>query len=143
MGKYLEIGVLTNAGVKPELHPVDKISTKLTGKSMDKQPERDEKNEDVLGLERNNVFDEPGTDAADLIGGIANNTDAQLVNGVIDAPNGFPRIHESKDNKNDGSMELPSLQLSLKRLRSTGEGGNAMPDDHNILRRSNQSAFSR
>jgi len=110
---------------------------------MDKQSKRGEKNEDVLEFGSNNVFDETGTEAADLIGGIANNTDAQLVNRVTDTPNGFSRIPESKDKNNDCSMELPSLQLSLKRIRSTGEGGNAMPDDHHILRRSDQSAFSR
>lgn len=143
MGKDLEIGVPWNLDVHPESQPAEIKSTKQMGKNMDKQPECHKKNEDVLGLESSNAFDEPGIEAADLIGGIVNNIDTQLVNGVTDSPNGFSRISESKDKKIDGSKDLPSLQLSLKRLRSTGEGGNATHDDRYILRRSDQSAFSR
>lgn len=130
MGKDLDIGVPKNSGVHPEQHPMGK------GNLL----ESDKKNEDVMGIETSNPYDEPGMEAADLISGIANNTDAQLVDAVTDCPAGFSRIPESKD---DASMEFPSLQLSLKRLRPVSEGENANQEDRNILRRSDQSAFSR
>ncbi|XP_020271482.1 two-component response regulator-like PRR73 [Asparagus officinalis] len=133
MGKHLEIGVPRNPDVPPESHPIENMMSKST----EKQPES-EKNKDLLGLESSNPFDDLGTEAADLVAGIAKNTDAQLVTGDTAS-----RPSESKDKKNADTMELPSLQLSLKRLRSTGEGNNAAHDDRNTLRRSDQSAFSR
>ncbi|KAJ6801304.1 two-component response regulator-like PRR73 [Iris pallida] len=143
MGKDLEIGVPRN----PEIHDgssylTEKAPTKLPGTSIVNQPEIGEKNEDVLELQGSNTFDEPSTKAADLIGGIANNTDTQILSNIHESPKGFSRISECKEKNNDGS-ELPSLQLSLKRLRSIGEVRDAAQVDRNVLRRSVQSAFSK
>ncbi|KAK1257195.1 Two-component response regulator-like PRR73 [Acorus gramineus] len=44
---------------------------------------------------------------------------------------------------NEDAKELPSLELSLKRLRSFGESATDAPDDRNVLKRSDLSAFSR
>ncbi|KAG1339159.1 putative Two-component response regulator-like PRR73 [Cocos nucifera] len=143
MGKDLEIGVARNPDAQHESYPTEQVSTKLTGTSMDKLPESDPKNEGILGLDDNNMSDEPSTQAADPIGAITNSMDAQLVTRVMEAPNGFSKITEGKDTTLDGSMELPSLELSLKRLRSTGRDGTATHYHHNVLRRSDLSAFSR
>ncbi|XP_038988978.1 two-component response regulator-like PRR37 isoform X2 [Phoenix dactylifera] len=143
MGKDLEIGVPGNPDTQHESYPTEQVSTKLTGSSMDKLPESGPKNEGALGLDSNNVSDEPSTQVVDLIGAIANGNNAQLVTGFTEAPNGFSKIMEGKDITADGSMVLPSLELSLKRPRSTGEDGTATHDDRNVLRRSNLSAFSR
>lgn len=142
MGKDLEIGVPRNPEAHEGSYPTEKAAVKLPGTSIVNQPEIGEKNEDVLGLQGSNTFDEPSTKAADLIGGIANNTDTQILNSIHESPNGFSRISECKEKNNDGS-ELPTLQLSLKRLRSTGEVRDAAQDDRNVLRRSIQSAFSK
>lgn len=143
MGKDLEIRMPRSPGRHPELHLTQMTSTKFAGKGKDKLPESDKNEEDGPGHQTNNVYGKSVSETADLMGGITNNTDAQLLNDVSDPPSGISRIPESKDKNDDGSMELPSLQLSLKRLRSTGEGGNVTLDDRNILRRSDQSAFSR
>lgn len=143
MGKDLEIGVPRNPDTRYESYPTEQVSTKLTGTSMDKLPESNPKNEGTLGLDNNNMSDEPIFQAADPIGAITNSIDAQLVTRVMEAPNGFSKTTEGKDKTADGSMELPYLELSLKRLRSTGQDGTATHDDHNVLRRSDLSAFSR
>lgn len=143
MGKDLEIGVPRNPDTQYESYPTEQVSTKLTCTSMDKLPESYPKIEGTLGLDNNNMSDEPSIQAADLIGAITNSMDAQLVTRVMEAPNGFSSITEGKDKTVDGSMELPSLELSLKRLRSTGQKGAATHDGCNVPRRSNLSAFSR
>ncbi|XP_008792544.2 two-component response regulator-like PRR37 isoform X2 [Phoenix dactylifera] len=143
MGKDLEIGVPRNPDTQYESYPTEQVSTKLTCTSMDKLPESDPKIEGTLGLDNNNMSDEPSIQAADLIGAITNSMDAQLVTRVMEAPNGFSSVTEGKDKTADGSMELPSLELSLKWLRSTGQKGAATHDGCNVLRRSNLSAFSR
>lgn len=119
MGKDLEIGVPMNPGPQHESYPTEKVSTKLTSESVERLPESDSNNKGMLGLESSNLSDKSGTQATDLIGLIANSTIAQETIRVT-----------------DGSMELPSLKLSLKRLRSTEEGG------RNFLKRSDLSAFS-
>nr|XP_010937775.1 two-component response regulator-like PRR37 isoform X2 [Elaeis guineensis] len=141
MGKDLEIGVARNPDTQRETYPTEQVSTRLTGTSVDRLPESGLKNEGALGLDSNNVFDEPSTQAADLIGTIANSNDA--VTRFMEPRNGFSQITKGKDITADSSMELPSLELSLKRLRSTGEGGTATHDSRNVLRRSDLSAFSR
>ncbi|XP_010920961.1 two-component response regulator-like PRR37 isoform X2 [Elaeis guineensis] len=143
MGKDLEIVVPRKPDTQYESYPTGQVSTKLTGTSMDKLPESDPKNEGILGLDNNNMSDEPSTQAADPIGATTNSIDPQLVTIAMKAPNGFSKITEGKDITSDGSMELPSLELSLKRLRSTGQDGTATHDDRNVLRRSDLSAFSR
>ncbi|KAL2323305.1 hypothetical protein Fmac_027684 [Flemingia macrophylla] len=48
---------------------------------------------------------------------------------------------ENKGTNND--EEFPSLELSLKRLRGVKDAGITIQDERNVLRRSDQSAFSR
>ncbi|XP_072984022.1 two-component response regulator-like PRR37 [Typha latifolia] len=144
MGKDLEIGVPRNMNAHCESYPTDQASTKLTFTTVDKMPESDLKNEEFMGLEGNNTSEDLANQAADLIGAIAKGiTDAQQVARVAEAPNGFSNNSEGKDEHCNGFMELPSLELSLKRLRSTGEGITAAQDDRNILKRSDLSAFKR
>jgi pseudo-response regulator 7 len=92
-----------------------------------------------------NTSDEPTTKAADLIGSITNSICAQQVDTrITDIPNGFIKISDDGKGKGyDGSAELPSLELSLKRLRSAGDCVNPPVDDRNVLRRSDSSAFTR
>ncbi|KAG1371616.1 two-component response regulator-like PRR37 [Cocos nucifera] len=140
MGKDLEIGVARNPDTQHESYPTEQVSTKLTGTSVDRLPESDPKNEGALGLDSSNVSGEPSTQAADLIGTIANSSDAQPVTRFMEPRNGFSQIMKGKGITANSSMELLSLELSLKRPRSMGEGGTATHDNRNVLRRS---AFSR
>ncbi|XP_077239621.1 two-component response regulator-like PRR37 [Tasmannia lanceolata] len=149
MGKDLEIGMPINPDLKLEPYPREKFSFKLTGTKQDKMhgqdPKRDnEESNEVLELNSNNPFDKVGIQAADLIGAISNGSAiAHMETGVTEAPIYLSKISEIKDQPFDGSKELPSLDLCLKRPRSVGDGGTAVHDDWNILKRSDLSAFSK
>lgn len=128
MGKDLEIGVPRTSELHPKFHHTKTKSTKQADINVDYhyEIETNKKNEDAF-VEH--------TKAAYLIGGIANNADTQPINDT-DEPS-------KKDKNIEGSNDLPSLRLSLKRSRLPGEGANSTHDERNILRRSDQSAFSR
>ncbi|KAL5711155.1 hypothetical protein ACHQM5_021644 [Ranunculus cassubicifolius] len=87
----------------------------------------------------------------DLVIGIPRNADVQQEQqsekveiGLSEVPNGKPtsKVLEIKDKSKPASddIELPSLELSLKRLRDVATSAH---DDRNVLRRSDLSAFSR
>lgn len=145
MGKDLEIGVPGNAELNYETSPDVKVCSKLTDESVDKLPGNDQKNEGSPGQENNNVLtsEERSAQAADLIGEIAKNRDTQTVTPASQTPNGSSKTTECQDKNTEGTTDLPSLELSLKRLRSVGELGSATHEERNVLRRSEQSAFSR
>ncbi|CAM0907421.1 unnamed protein product [Alopecurus aequalis] len=87
-------------------------------------------------------LEEPLVRAADLIGSMAKNMDAQQAARAKDSPNCSSKFPEGKEADRDGVM--PSLELSLKRPRSTGDGSNAIQEEQrNVFRRSDLSAFAR
>lgn len=141
MGKDLQMGV--NSDTQHEAYPTEKVSTEFTNGIEDQLPQNDPKNEVILGPESSNASDKLSTQAADLIGLIANNTVAQVTIRDTGAPGGFSKDSEEQEMVVDGSLELPSLKLSLKRLRSTGESDIATHDCRNSLKRSDLSAFQR
>ncbi|KAF3331685.1 two-component response regulator-like PRR37 isoform X2 [Carex littledalei] len=139
MGKDLEIGVPGNLNSE---HPNEMVPAKPADRNTDMTPDSDPKTEGVT--DGSNTFDEPTTKAADLIGSITNCISAQqAATRVADAPNGFVKISDGKEKGCDEFAELPSLELSLKRLRSAGDCVNPSVDDRNVLRRSDSSAFTR
>ncbi|ONM61179.1 two-component response regulator-like PRR37 isoform X6 [Zea mays] len=94
-------------------------------------------------------LEEPTVRAADLIGSMAKNMDTQqAARAAEDTPNFSSKVPEGKG-KNDqhDNYVLPSLELSLKRSRSCGDGANDTVNDdeqrNSALRRSNLSAFTR
>lgn len=135
MGKDLEIGVPGNLNGMMPAKPADG--------STDKTPDSGLKTEGAT--EGSNTSDEPTTKAADLITSITNSICAQqAAPRITNAPSGFIKTSDDgKDKGCDGFAELPSLELSLKRLRSAGDCGNPSVDDRNVLRRSDSSAFTR
>ncbi|WOL04658.1 two-component response regulator-like PRR73 isoform X1 [Canna indica] len=137
MGKDLEIGVCRSS--EYGTHPSDQDRTKLTDTKVDDLSEKETKNEGCLGSLPNNAFDESSAQAANQITAIANSSDTQVAR-AIQRPSSFSKISEGQDK---ASKDLPSLELSLKRLRSIRESGTATQDDRNVLRRSDLSAFSR
>ncbi|KAF8397608.1 hypothetical protein HHK36_016528 [Tetracentron sinense] len=147
MGKDLEIGVCRNPDLQLQ-YPNEKVSTNLTGAKHNKFPILDSKkygeqlDRGLLELNSENPIGELRDQAADLIGAIANITDHQMESGVFEAPNGLSKISEINKAIFD-TKELPSLELSLKRLRGVEEIGTPTHDDRNVLRHSDLSAFSR
>ena len=60
---------------------------------------------------------------------------------IFGTPNGSSDLSHFKGNCDSG--ELQSLELTLKRPRGAGDAGNAALEDCNVLRHSDQSAFSK
>ncbi|KAG9453793.1 hypothetical protein H6P81_006697 [Aristolochia fimbriata] len=148
MGKDLAIGVPRNSCVQFESSPTENVNAKLIGSEQDMVPKQGQgKEQPTEGAkkidEHKNPFNELQPEAADLIGSIANssNIPQREMNPAV-APAGLSKVSEVKDKNFSTAKDIPSLDLSLKRLR-TSEGGNAPHDERNILRRSDQSAFSR
>ncbi|OMO91401.1 hypothetical protein COLO4_18397 [Corchorus olitorius] len=62
-----------------------------------------------------------------------------------DAPSGPSDLPQFKDGACHASGEIPSIELTLKRLQgaAAADGRNAANDEHNVLRHSDSSAFSK
>ncbi|XP_022765293.1 two-component response regulator-like PRR37 isoform X2 [Durio zibethinus] len=147
MGKDLEMGVPKITALQLR-NPSETVSTNIAGATSKENlseinPKKDdEKLEEQLELNS----EKPGGDlrnrAADLIGVISNNTDAQIEKAVFDISNCLPKDSDAKDNAVYDTKEIPSLELSLKRLRDVGDTGTSA-HERKVLRHSDLSAFSR
>lgn len=140
MIKDLEIRVHRTLEMQYETHQIEQDCIKLTNTKAGNLSETDPKIKGCLGALCNNVLDEPSSNP---IGATANSSDTRVLTTVIQAPSGFSKFSEGQDKINYTSVDLPSLELSLKRLRSIGESRTATQVDRNVLRHSDMSAFSR
>lgn len=73
----------------------------------------------------------------------ANYLDAQTESTVFDTRDGISRISHIKAKADCDSKELPSIELTLKRLEGVGDSGKSALGDHKVLRHSDLSAFSK
>lgn len=72
-----------------------------------------------------------------------NATDTQMGNTEFEVSNRHSKFLDIKNKVISDTEDIPSLELSLKRLRGVKDTGTALQDDRNVLRRSDSSAFSR
>lgn len=140
LGKDLEIGVSKN----PDLHREcqhEMLSIHLTSRRQNKFPEVDRKPFDSSQLEHNseNVTSKPRNKSPNIVSAAVNSNKQQAESRDFTTPNSLPDT--SKIEANCDSRELPSLELTLKRLRENV--GNVAHDDRNVLRHSDLSAFSK
>ncbi|PPD89120.1 hypothetical protein GOBAR_DD13947 [Gossypium barbadense] len=135
-GKDLEIGVPKITALQLE-NPSEKVNTNVAGGNQEKlselNPSKDDEKLEKAQLELT---------AADVIGVISKNTDAQIESAVFDIPDGLPQVSDTKGKVIYKTKEMPSLELSLKRLIDVGDSGTSAPE-RNVLRHSDLSAFSR
>ncbi|XP_044497710.1 two-component response regulator-like APRR7 isoform X2 [Mangifera indica] len=82
-------------------------------------------------------------EAANLIAVITKITDPEKDNTEYEVQNRISKILDNNSNVIKHSIELPSLELSLKRLRGVKDIDATIQVDRNVLRRSDSSAFSR
>lgn len=81
--------------------------------------------------------------AADPVGVISNSTDSPIESVGLNIPNGLFKVSGKKEKLIYDNNEIPSLELSLKRMREIRDTGISL-NDRNVLRHSDQhSAFSR
>nr|ABL09464.1 pseudo-response regulator [Triticum aestivum]BAL63504.1 pseudo-response regulator [Triticum turgidum]BAL63509.1 pseudo-response regulator [Triticum carthlicum]BAL63514.1 pseudo-response regulator [Triticum turgidum subsp. turanicum]BAL63522.1 pseudo-response regulator [Triticum polonicum]BAL63523.1 pseudo-response regulator [Triticum turgidum subsp. turgidum]BAL63533.1 pseudo-response regulator [Triticum dicoccoides]BAL63561.1 pseudo-response regulator [Triticum turgidum subsp. dicoccum] len=135
-GKELEIGAPGNLNTDDQSSP-NESSVKPTDGRCEYLPQNNS-NDTVM-----ENSDEPIVRAADLIGSMAKNMDAQQAARAIDAPNCSSQVPEGKDADRENAM--PYLELSLKRSRSTADDADAaiQEEQRNVVRRSDLSAFTR
>nr|UYT09191.1 PRR37 [Oryza sativa] len=134
-GKDLEIGSPRNLNTAYQSSPNER-SIKPTDRRNEYPLQNNSKEAAMENLEESSVR------AADLIGSMAKNMDAQQAARATNAPNCSSKVPEGKDKNRDNIM--PSLELGLKRSRSTGDDANAIQEEQrNVLRRSDLSAFTR
>lgn len=146
-GEDLEIGVPKITALQLE-NPSEKVNTNIAGGNQEKlselNPSKDDEKLEKAQLELNG--EKLGVDlvnrAADVIGVISKNTDAQIESAVFDIPDGLPKVSDTKGEVIYKTKEMPSLELSLKRLIDVGDSG-ASGHERNVLRHSDLSAFSR
>lgn len=69
--------------------------------------------------------------------------DSPMHSGEFEALNRRPKSSDIENKCTNNDEDLPSLELSLKRLRGVKDNGTTNQDERNVLRRSDQSAFSR
>ncbi|MQL77333.1 hypothetical protein Taro_009726 [Colocasia esculenta] len=140
--KDLEIGKPRSTYVQLESYPPSEIaSTNLSSSKIENTKKNSHQPDDNLrGLDGKNATCVLTTQAADLIGSISKDL---TVSASAQASNALNKMVEDKEKVVADAKELPYLELSLKRLRSIGGGGIASNDDRYVLRRSDQSAFSR
>lgn len=147
MGKDLKIGIPRNSILQLQ-DPGEKrkkVLPDVADTDKDKFHELESKDDEKLenrpmDLNSNKPNDELDKEAVDLMSVIANNTDPHKKSMTFKIPSGLNELPETKD-KAMCNKEIPSLELSLKRLRDTGDT-DSNPQDQ-ILRHSDLSAFSR
>lgn len=141
MGKDLEIRMPTN----PDLQLCSSSSVQINKSILQGKKDKDILNDGTQNKSINKHHKESGRIQADDKIGEIGISDAiiRIGLGLSEIITGPSIISEVKDNVVSETKEIPSLDLSLKRLRSIGEGGKSHKDDRNILKHSDQSAFSR
>jgi pseudo-response regulator 7 len=145
MGKDLSIGVRRNPDLKLEV-PSDKSlgSEKAKFSDLDMKKDR-EKLEKELNEYNKTAKDEFQDKDNDLTGATTNTTNISFPQGGSaqnEVANDPSKIAHIKDLDQFDKKDLPSLQLSLKRLRDASNRG-TNTQERNILRHSDHSAFSR
>ncbi|KAF8021921.1 hypothetical protein BT93_G2149 [Corymbia citriodora subsp. variegata] len=133
MGKDLEMGAPNLQIEEPSKN--DKIATDPTANETYEIDYR--KNDEQLGdklLELNS--EKPNTNA----GTVTNGSNPPMERVDINIANGSPKVSDVKDKAAYDTKEMPSLELSLKRMKDDVRSN---PHDKNVLRHSDLSAFSR
>lgn len=144
----MDIGVPRIPNLQIE-HSSGKEVAFVPGNNGEKLPQMNSKNNveqiDKAQLETINS-DKPkgdsGNRATDGMGVITDSNDPQTGSTVFNIPNSSSKVSNQKDKVVDENNVIPSLELSLKRLRDFGDTGTSA-HDRNVLRHSDLSAFSR
>eukprot|EP00257_Ricinus_communis_P011119 XP_002531836.2 two-component response regulator-like PRR37 [Ricinus communis] len=143
MGKDLEIGVSSNLDTRHDCQ-LENLSPRPTSKRQQKISEVDSKplENGMLEHDGENLFTKLRDQTPQLASTNADSANPRIEIKKVGTSN-RPDISQLKDKACCDSGELPSFELSLKRLRGVGDDGNAADDDRNVLRHSDLSAFSK
>lgn len=138
LGRDLDIG----------LYPVE-VPKKLVGTKPNNQLEAgsskfsEQIDKGMLDLKSDTPASKLKHEAVNLTGINAKTGDLKKEKPEYETANRVSNILDINSKLVMDSKDLPSLELSLKRLRAGKENGIMVQDDRNVLRRSDSSAFSR
>lgn len=141
VGSEFELSMSRNLELQDE-HPMD-VLNKINGSEknslLEKASGNFSKETDRGRLDLFSVIPSNKTlnETASLTG-IIWNTDSQT-----ETTNRISSVSDMNNMRSNEAEDLPSLELSLKRLRAVKDIGVAAKDDRKVLRRSDSSAFSR
>ncbi|KAF6148663.1 hypothetical protein GIB67_042622 [Kingdonia uniflora] len=136
MGKDLEIGV---PGIPDLEHdsPSEKLSTNLPGANQESKKDNRQLDKSWQELMSKEPIEEVTGQVAYPMGSVVNS------NNVSEASKNISMVPEIKEKAISNAGNLTSVELSSKRLRGHGDTRFTTHENHNILRRSDLSAFSR
>ncbi|XVF20170.1 hypothetical protein REPUB_Repub11eG0175200 [Reevesia pubescens] len=140
--KDLEVRVKRN----PELqcgHQCENLPTQQASIKQNGSPEAECKQFDSRQLEHqsDNIAGKDRT--LNITTEISNCIYHQAESRDSDTQGGTSDIPQVKDGASHGAGEIPSLELTLKRLQGAADSRNTANDEHNVLRHSDSSAFSK
>lgn len=142
MGRYLGIGAPRNSSAEYQsslndvsVNPIEKGHENHMSKCKSKK-------ETMAEDDCTNMPSATNAETADLISSIARNTEGQQAVQAVDAPDGPSKMANGNDKNHDSHIEVTPHELGLKRSRTNGATAE-IHDERNILKRSDQSAFTR
>jgi len=142
MGRYLEIGAPRNSSAEYQ-SSLNDVSVNPTEKRHETHmPQCKSKKKMMAEDDCTDIPSEINTETADLISSIARNTEGQQAVRAVDAPDGPSKMPDGNDKNHDSHIVVTPHELGLKRLRTDG-AADEIHDERNILKRSDQSAFTR
>ncbi|PSR90005.1 Two-component response regulator-like [Actinidia chinensis var. chinensis] len=143
MGRDLEIG--TSRDPNSQLEYQYKFSNQHSSKKQNKLSEPDslpvEKEKQELKSE--NISGKLRDHAESLSKVIGISIEPQAESRALEAPSGFSGVSQLNDKARSDFKESSCFELTLKKLREVGDVGTSLHGDLNVLRHSDQSAFSK
>ncbi|CAJ1979378.1 unnamed protein product [Sphenostylis stenocarpa] len=146
MGKDLAVGISLNMQLE---HPLERLSGHPTGKGANKMSDVDnmqivkgqnnvcEKVQLEYNVDKTRTQENQPMNVIDVTDSNSPQTESRYLN----TPNGFSGFSLTKENC--CAKEHPSLELTLKRLGEVRDAKNVTGEECNVLRHSDQSAFSK
>ncbi|KAK1563090.1 hypothetical protein Q3G72_022165 [Acer saccharum] len=147
IGRDLNIGARRSLDLQLE-YPIE-LPIKLVGTKPNNQLDvgsskfSEQIGKGKLDLNSDSPSSKLNYEAVNLTSIITKITDTEKDKTEYEDPNRVSKISDTNSKSIKDSGELPSLELSLKRLRGAKDIGSTVQDDRNVLRRSGSSAFSR
>lgn len=142
MGRYLEIGAPRNSSIEYQSTLNDLSVNPSEKRHETHMPQCKSKKKVMEEDDCMNIPSEINTETADLISSIARTTEGQQGVRAADAPDGPSKMPDGNDKIHDSHIELTPHELGLKRLKTNGATAE-IQDERNILKISDQSAFTR
>ncbi|GMI96474.1 pseudo-response regulator 7 [Hibiscus trionum] len=141
VNKPRDLDLLLECPVEVPIRTVGTKQINLLEMSSSKFNEQIDKRQ--LDLNSEGLPSKQKSEAANQTGITSMTIDLKKEIAEYEASNRHSKISDGNDKTINGSKELPSIELGLKRFRVVKDAGTVVRDERNVLRHSDSSAFSR